>query len=126
VLPIHFVLLANRRHAPLMPGVSIVFLPDCNSKQIHLVLDRLSLLAIEIQAKKVPFGFSAGFADYREGETSAELLQRADCALYAQKQIRKNPTHPACKAGFSMGGEAARRATSSSRRTPRKMFIPLF
>jgi len=72
----------------------MVFLPECNSKQVNLVLGRLSALEIEIQGKKVPFSFSAGFADHREGETSAELLQRADQALYAQKQTRKNQPHP--------------------------------
>jgi diguanylate cyclase len=83
----------------------VAFLPDCTPDQIHLVLNRLSPLEIEVQAKKVAFGFSAGFADYREGETSVELLERADEALYVQKQISKSQEYSQKSAplGFSNG-----------------------
>ena len=72
----------------------MVLLPECRLGQVQAVLGRMSPLEIEVEAKKISFAFSAGWTEYREGETPEQLLQRADQALYAEKKSRKNELHP--------------------------------
>jgi diguanylate cyclase (GGDEF)-like protein len=72
----------------------VVLLPECNPGQVQAVLGRLPPLEIEVESKQIPFAFSAGWTEYREGETPEQLLQRADNALYAEKKVRKNRLHP--------------------------------
>jgi diguanylate cyclase (GGDEF)-like protein len=72
----------------------LVLLPECKVGQIQLVLARLAQLEIEINGNKIPFTFSAGWTVYREGENADQLVQRADHALYAEKQSRKNQAAP--------------------------------
>ena len=72
----------------------VVLLPACNLGQVQIVLGRLSPLELEVEGKQVPFAFSAGWTEYQAGETSEQLLQRADNALYAEKKRRKNQLQP--------------------------------
>lgn len=72
----------------------VVLLPECPPEDVQHVLERLSSLEVEFETKMFSFNFSAGWTDYRQGETSEELLQRADHALYAEKQTRKRQAHP--------------------------------
>jgi len=72
----------------------VVLLPACNLGQVQRVLGRLSPLEIEVEDKQIPFAFSAGWTEYRHGETPEQLLERADSALYAEKKLRKNQLHP--------------------------------
>jgi diguanylate cyclase (GGDEF)-like protein len=68
----------------------VVLLPECKVGQVQVILDRLSPLGIEVEGQSVSFAFSAGWTEYRVGEIPEQLLQRADNALYAEKQQRKN------------------------------------
>ena len=68
----------------------VVLLPDCHFGQVQRILDRLAPLEIEAGGAKVSFTFSAGWTDYQAHEKAEHLLHRADHALYAQKQARKN------------------------------------
>ena len=63
---------------------------SCTPAQVQTILNRLSPLEISFEGKKVNLAFSAGWTNYREGETPEQLLQRADHALYAEKQARKD------------------------------------
>jgi diguanylate cyclase (GGDEF)-like protein len=72
----------------------IVLLPECRLGQVQAVLNRLAKLGIEIDGEKVSFAFSAGWTEYRTGETPEQLLQRADDLLYAEKQNRKKQAQP--------------------------------
>ncbi len=72
----------------------VVLLPECDPHQVQLVLDRLSGLEVQVEAQKIPFRFSAGWTDYRFGETPEQFLERADHALYVEKQSRKNQAVP--------------------------------
>jgi len=72
----------------------VVLLPACNIGQVQRVLGRLSPLEIEVEGKQIPFAFSAGWTEYRQGERPEQLLERADSALYAEKKLRKNQLHP--------------------------------
>ncbi|HTA52359.1 MAG TPA: GGDEF domain-containing protein [Candidatus Acidoferrum sp.] len=72
----------------------VVLLPECDTQQVQLVLERLANLSIELESGDVPFRYSAGFTDYTYGETQEELLDRADHALYTEKQSRKKLAVP--------------------------------
>ena len=72
----------------------VVLLPECDQRQVQRVLDRLSSLEVQLETQKISFGFSAGCADYKPGESPEQLLERADHALYVEKQERKNQAVP--------------------------------
>jgi diguanylate cyclase (GGDEF)-like protein len=72
----------------------VVLLPECDPDQLQHVLDRLSALEVQVEAQKIPFRFSAGWTNYRMGETPEQFLERADHALYVEKQSRKNQAVP--------------------------------
>jgi diguanylate cyclase (GGDEF)-like protein len=72
----------------------VVLLPECDPQQVQHVLGRLSGLSVQVDGEKTSFRFSAGWTDYRPGETPEQLLERADHALYVEKQNRKNQAIP--------------------------------
>lgn len=67
----------------------MVLLPECRVEEVRHVLSRVEGLEFEYAENKLTCQFSRGWADYRSGETSAELLKRADEALYANKRAGK-------------------------------------
>jgi diguanylate cyclase (GGDEF)-like protein len=67
----------------------VVLLPECDARQVQCVLDRLAGLDIALDSGSVAFRVSAGWTDYQTGESSEQLLERADRALYQEKQNRK-------------------------------------
>jgi diguanylate cyclase (GGDEF)-like protein len=72
----------------------VALLPDCDTQQVQRVLDRLAGLDVQVDARTISFRFSAGWTDYQTGETPEQLLERADHALYVEKQKRKNQAVP--------------------------------
>jgi diguanylate cyclase (GGDEF)-like protein len=72
----------------------VVLLPECDSDQVQCVLARLAGLEVALESDKIAFRFSAGWTDYKAGETPEELLERADHALYNEKQSRKTNAVP--------------------------------
>lgn len=64
----------------------MVMLPDCTAVQAPLVLSHLHGIAVEHGGRRFPVRFSAGWAQYRPGETSDALLGRADSSLYEEKR----------------------------------------
>jgi len=67
----------------------MVLLPECRAEEVRHVLGRLDGLEIQYNSQKIRCQFSCGWTDYRAGETSQELLKRADEALYANKRSGK-------------------------------------
>ena len=67
----------------------VVLLPECDTDQVRIVLERLAELSIDVESGKIGFKYSAGWTNYRYGESQEELLDRADHALYTEKQARK-------------------------------------
>lgn len=65
----------------------LVLLPECHPGQVTQVLGRLAPLVLNIGDEKISLEFSAGWAEYRSGETAQYLLKRADKALYAKKRL---------------------------------------
>jgi diguanylate cyclase (GGDEF)-like protein len=91
-------LMAATRGADLATRIGgdefMVLLPECKLGGVRHILDRLLPLEIEVGANKISFSYSAGWTDYQIGEAPAELLRRADHALYVQKKSRKDQLHP--------------------------------
>lgn len=72
----------------------MVILPECNRGQVECVLARLAHLEVDFRGHKIPMTFSAGWADYQASEEPEQLLERADQALYADKQAKKGRKDP--------------------------------
>ena len=72
----------------------VVLLPECDLNQVQIVLGRLVGLEVQVESGKLAFRFSAGWTDYQDGETPEQLLERADQALYSEKQTRKADAVP--------------------------------
>jgi diguanylate cyclase len=64
----------------------LLLLPECKPEEVRHVLMRLSGIKVDIAGQMIPISFSAGWANYIAGESSDELLKRADEALYANKR----------------------------------------
>ena len=64
----------------------LVVLPECKPESVQYVFRRLSELEVEVGGEMQPVQYSAGWAQYRSGESMAELLTRADAALYVSKR----------------------------------------
>jgi diguanylate cyclase (GGDEF)-like protein len=64
----------------------LVLLPECDSSQLKHVLDRLVRCKVEIGGMTMPVEFSVGWKEYEAGETSNELYEAADRALYQNKR----------------------------------------
>ncbi|HUA60210.1 MAG TPA: GGDEF domain-containing protein [Verrucomicrobiae bacterium] len=67
----------------------MVLLPECRADEVGHVVARVEGLEVQHSIEKIPCRFSRGWTDYRAGETSEELLKRADEALYANKRASK-------------------------------------
>jgi diguanylate cyclase (GGDEF)-like protein len=66
----------------------LVVLPECKPENVQHVLKRLEGIRVEIEGRSLPIALSAGWAELHSGETAAELLARADAALYANKRAK--------------------------------------
>ncbi|MGC2331240.1 MAG: GGDEF domain-containing protein [Candidatus Acidiferrales bacterium] len=67
----------------------MVLLPECRADEVRHVVARVEGLEVQHSVEKILCRFSRGWTDYRAGETSEELLKRADEALYANKRASK-------------------------------------
>lgn len=72
----------------------MVVLPECKADDVGLVLRRLERRSIEFNGHSIDINFSVGWTDYRPGESTDSLIQRADAALYANKRERKEHNEP--------------------------------
>jgi diguanylate cyclase len=76
----------------------MVLLPECRAEEVRHVVARVEGLEVQYSVEKIPCRFSRGWTDYRAGETSEELLKRADEALYANKRAGKASQDSAAQA----------------------------
>ena len=67
----------------------LLLLPECKPEEVRHVLGRLSGMKLDLGGQTIPLAFSAGWTNYIPGESSEELLQRADMAMYANKRASK-------------------------------------
>jgi diguanylate cyclase (GGDEF)-like protein len=64
----------------------LVLLPECKPEEVRHVLSRLSGLRMDCEKLSIEISFSAGWTNFRPGESSQELMKRADDALYVNKR----------------------------------------
>lgn len=67
----------------------MVLLPECRVEEVRHVLSRVEGHEFEYEGHRIECRFSRGWTDYKPGETSAELMKRADEALYVNKRAGK-------------------------------------
>lgn len=67
----------------------MALLPECRAEEVGCVMARIQGLEADYEGTRIPIRFSRGWTDYKPGETSEELLKRADEALYADKRAGK-------------------------------------
>lgn len=66
-----------------------MLLTECPQEKVRLVLSRLGPVETEWDSQRFSVSSSWGWAQYEPGETMAELIARADAALYANKAFRR-------------------------------------
>jgi diguanylate cyclase (GGDEF)-like protein len=67
----------------------LVLLPECDTDDVQILLDRLRPMHAESGSMKIPIVFSAGWVGYEKGETTEKFLERADRTLYLEKRSAK-------------------------------------
>ncbi len=67
----------------------MLLLPECLPGQAPVILARLTGLHVDCAGTKIPVTFAAGWAEHQTGEQPADLLDRADKNLYAEKRSGK-------------------------------------
>jgi diguanylate cyclase (GGDEF)-like protein len=72
----------------------MALLPECRADEVRHVLARVEGLDVEYQGETIHCNFSSGWTDYKAGESPAELLKRADDALYSNKRSGKQKVAP--------------------------------
>src|SRR6202163_2235989 len=64
----------------------LVLLPECRPDEVRHVLGRLRGVEVDCNGQLIALSFSAGWTDFRPGESTEDLLKRADDALYVNKR----------------------------------------
>lgn len=64
----------------------LVLLPECRPDEVHHVLGRLRGVKVDCNGQLIALSCSAGWTDFRPGESTEDLLKRADDALYVNKR----------------------------------------
>jgi diguanylate cyclase len=67
----------------------MALLPECRAEEVRHVLARIEGFEFDCNDQKIRLHFSRGWTDYRKGESSQELMLRADKELYADKRAGK-------------------------------------
>jgi len=70
----------------------LLMLADCDTSQLHLVLDRLNGFHVLIGDENIAVAFSVGYKQHGLGETYRDLLSAADASLYENKRIARGGT----------------------------------
>ena len=63
----------------------MVLFPEGRPEQVPAKLLRLADLEVELRGEKIPVGFAAGLTAYQPGDSPAQLLDRAEQAVVADK-----------------------------------------
>jgi diguanylate cyclase (GGDEF)-like protein len=69
----------------------MVILPECTAHETEHPLQRMGGCSFEFNGSRIAVPFAIGTAEYRKGEMSHELLQRADDQLYEAKKKKRRP-----------------------------------
>jgi diguanylate cyclase (GGDEF)-like protein len=69
----------------------MVLLPECKPQDVQYILKRMDGLRVDVGGGMLPISYSAGWANYIEGESAEDLIKRADVDLYVKKRSSKSP-----------------------------------
>jgi len=67
----------------------MVLLPECRAYSVPEALARLKGLVVKHNGLEITLRFSAGWAEWRPGETPEQLVERTDHAVYIDKRTGK-------------------------------------
>ena len=67
----------------------MVLLPECRAYSVPEALARIKGLNVNHNGQEFPLNFSAGWAEWRPGETPEQLIERTDHAVYTDKRTGK-------------------------------------
>lgn len=67
----------------------LVILPECLPDRIPILLRRLGEIEVHWAGENFLVSSAAGWAGYRNGEAPAQLIERADQSLYANKRSQR-------------------------------------
>ena len=67
----------------------LTVLPECRPEEVRHVLGRLTGIKVEISGQSLAISFSAGWTNFKPGESPEDLLKRADDALYVNKRATR-------------------------------------
>jgi diguanylate cyclase (GGDEF)-like protein len=70
----------------------MVMLLECPEDKVHIFINRLGTVEVEIQGRKHPLGISTGWATCQKSDKPETLMDRADKSLYARKRDAKAKT----------------------------------
>jgi diguanylate cyclase (GGDEF)-like protein len=79
----------------------MLLLPECDTIQLQRVLERLVRFKVDIEGRIIPVEFSAGWKEHEAGQTSKELIEAADRALYENKRSPKLAAIPSMPVSVS-------------------------
>jgi diguanylate cyclase (GGDEF)-like protein len=73
----------------------MVILPECGFDDVSKPIERMRGFVWTHEREIIPTDFSIGCVEHRRGETTSELLERADAALYENKRYKQGSRcHP--------------------------------
>ena len=67
----------------------MLLLPECDSAQVSVLLDRMKNIEADINGQRIPITFAVGWAQCERGQQPKDLLEEADKALYLHKQTSR-------------------------------------
>jgi diguanylate cyclase (GGDEF)-like protein len=67
----------------------LAVLPECTAEGLQSIFERLNDLQVKVSGVELPFHYSAGWTNHIPGESTEELLKRADTVLYVNKHSPK-------------------------------------
>jgi len=67
----------------------LLVLPECKLEEVRHILHRLSGMTLEFDGHFLAVTFSAGWTNYKAGDSPEEMLKRADDALYVNKRASR-------------------------------------
>ena len=67
----------------------MVILPECEIGDVSKPIERMRGSVCKHAGETVPINFSIGCVEHRRGESTSELLERADAELYSHKRYKQ-------------------------------------
>jgi len=70
----------------------LAILPDCHAEEVEIILSRLTDVVATCEGRRIPVEYSAGWREYKFGDTPEDLVAASDEALYVNKRASRGET----------------------------------